>query len=106
MLVFSTTIASRDPEQLQDEGFLVISVALLLGMISAVATGWLLTKGLDDPWRRGVTSALSVFGTALLSIVTMPIHSLTGSVGLAVYLALLLFVAIMTHRAAYRAKAK
>lgn len=102
MLVFSSRLATRDPEQFQDEGFLIISLALLLGIVAAVATGWLLTRPLDDPWRRGVTAALSVFGTALLSVVTMPIHSVAGSVGLVVYLALLLVAATVTHRAAHR----
>ena len=102
MLVFSSRLATRDPEQFQDEGFLIISLALLLGIVAAVATGWLLTRLLDDPWRRGVTAALSVFGTALLSVVTMPIHSIAGSAGLVVYLALLLMAAVVTHRAAHR----
>ena len=103
MLVFSSRLATRNPEQFRDEGFLVISLALLLGIVAAVATGWLLTRPLDDLWRRGVTGALSVFGTALLSIVTMPIHSVSGSVGLVVYLVILLVAAIATHRAAHRA---
>ena len=103
MLLFSSRLATSDPEQFRDEGFLIVSLALLLGIVAAVATGWLLTRPLDDLWRRGVTGALSVFGTALLSIVTMPIHSVSGSVGLVVYLVVLVVAAIATHRAARRA---
>jgi len=106
MLVFSSRLATRNPEQFRDEGFLVTSLALLLGIVAAVATGWLLTRPLDDFWRRGVTAALSVFGMALLSIVTMPIHSISGSVGLVVYLVVLLVAATVTHRAAHRATSK
>ncbi|UCD23483.1 MAG: hypothetical protein JSW51_10595 [Gemmatimonadota bacterium] len=102
MLVFSTRLADRSPGEFRDEGFLIISLALLLGIVAAVATGWTLTKRLDDPWRRGVTGAVSVFGTALLSVVTMPIHTVAGVAGLVAYLAVLLLASIVTHRAAHR----
>ena len=100
MLVFSTRLAGRNPDEFRDEGFLIISLALLLGIVAAVATGWMLTKRLDDPWRRGVTGAVSVFGTALLSILTMPIHTVAGTTGLIAYLVVLLLAVVLTHRAA------
>ena len=49
MLVFTTRLAARNPYDFRDEGFLFISLALLLGIVAAVATGWTLTKRLDDP---------------------------------------------------------
>ena len=100
--MFTTRLAGRDPSEFRDEGFLIISLALLLGIVAAAATGWTLTRRLDDVWRRGVTGAVSVFGTALLSIVTMPIHTIAGIAGLIAYLVVLLLAAIVTHRAAYR----
>jgi hypothetical protein len=69
---------------------LILSVAALLGMIAAAATGWLLSRGIADLWRRGATATLAVFGAILLSLVAMPADSMGGRLGLAGYLAALL----------------
>jgi peptidoglycan biosynthesis protein MviN/MurJ (putative lipid II flippase) len=87
----------------QDAGFFILSAAVLLGMVVAAATGWLLSRGIDEFWRRGVTATLAVFGSLMLSLVAMPADWMGGRVGLAVYLAALLAGALYAGAHARRA---
>jgi len=89
-LLVLRTAQRGDAPQPQDTGFLILSVAALLGMIAAAATGWLLSRGIADLWRRGATATLAAFGAILLSLVAMPADSMGGRLGLAGYLAALL----------------
>lgn len=87
----------------QDVGFLILSTAALLGIVVAAASGWLLTRGIDELWRRGVTATLAVFGSVMLSLVAMPADSLGGRVGLGLYLSALLAAALYAGTHARRA---
>jgi hypothetical protein len=86
-----------------DTGFLILSAAVLFGIIAAAATGWLLSRGIEEFWRRGVTAALAVFGSFMLSLVAMPADWMGGRAGLAVYLTALLAGALYAGTHARRA---
>ena len=103
MVVLRSFLSPGEPEEFPAERFYLISIALLLGVVAAVSSGWHLTQSLEDPWRRGVVGALSVFGATLLSIVAMPIDSFLGISGLTVYLAALIAAIFYTRRNARRA---
>ncbi len=103
MLLLRTIQVSGGPEQAVDLGFTVIWASLALGITAAVATGWMLTGALDDTWRRAVVGALSVFGTALLAGIGMPVDLLAGRVGLTAYLFAMLVAALYARSAALRA---
>jgi len=93
----------RDPEHATDVGFLLITLSLLVGGAAAVAAGWFLTRALADAWRRAVVGALSVFGTMLLSAVSMPADLVGGRPALTAYLVALIAAATFAYRAALRA---
>ncbi len=74
----------------QDQGFTLLAITVALATLSAAATGWLLSSGIVEAWRRGVVATLAVFGMVMLSLVAVPADLLAGRGGLAGYLALLL----------------
>ncbi len=74
----------------QDTGFVILGASVLIGLITAAASGWLLSSGIEEAWRRGVTATLAVFGMLLLALVAVPADLLAGRPGLAGYLTLLL----------------
>lgn len=74
----------------QDTGFFVLGASVLVGVITAAASGWLLSSGIEQAWRRGATATLAVFGMLMLSLVAVPADLLAGRPGLALYLMLLL----------------
>jgi hypothetical protein len=74
----------------QDLGFTILFATVLTAVVAAAATGWLLTAGLEELWRRGVTAVLAVFGMLMLSLVAVPADLVAGRPGLAGYLLLLL----------------
>jgi hypothetical protein len=80
----------------------IISASMFLGVLAAVATGWLRTRSIVDWWRRSVTAAVSVFGAAVLAVFATGADLIGGYVGMACYLALLIAAAWLTHRAAGR----
>jgi len=86
-----------------DAGFLILSAAVLLGVIASAATGWLLSHGIDEFWRRGVTATLAVFGSVMLSLVAMPADWIGGRWGLSAYLAALVAGALYAGAHARRA---
>jgi hypothetical protein len=102
MIVLRTLQADRGLDQSMNAGFAVIWGALIVGIATAALTGWVLTRMLDDTWRRGVVGALSVFGTALLAGIGMPVDLLAGRAGLAVYFLTLLAAALFTRAVAHR----
>lgn len=102
MIILRTMQASRGVDRTVNTGFAVIWVTLILGIALAVLTGWALTRALDDMWRRGVVGALSVFGTALLAGIGMPVDLLTGRIGLTVYLLITLAAALYMRAVALR----
>lgn len=86
-----------------DTGFAILSVTIVLGIVGAVLSGWLLGRPINDTWRRGVVAALSVFGASLLAVGATVTDMFTGIRGLSVYLALLAVAAVIAGRAARRA---
>lgn len=102
MIVLRTMQASRGVDRTVSAGFAVIWVTLIVGIAIAALTGWALTRALDDMWRRGVVGALSVFGTALLAGIGMPVDLLTGRIGLTVYLLITLTAALYMRAGALR----
>jgi hypothetical protein len=103
MVVLKSLVAPSEADEFPAQRFYLISITLLLGIATAAATGWGLSKALDDPWRRGVIAALSVFGSALLATLAMPIDLFSGTAGLACYLAALVAAALYANRLARRA---
>jgi hypothetical protein len=73
----------------QDQGVTLLAAIVLLAIVVAAGTGWLLSSGIAEAWRRGVIATLAVFGTVMLSLVAVPADLLAGRAGLAGYLALL-----------------
>jgi hypothetical protein len=63
----------------------------------------MLSGPIADLWRRGVTSALSVFGATVLAAVAAPADLLAGRAGLAAYLILLLIAALLASRVTRKA---
>jgi hypothetical protein len=88
-----------------DVGGMILSVAVSVGLFAAVLTGWLSSRAIDDTWRRGVTAALAVFGTVLLSVLATPVDLVAGPIGLAAYLVIVIALAVRFLRAARRAAA-
>jgi len=103
MVVLRAFPSSGEADGFPVERFYLISSALLVGIVAAVFSGWHLTRSLEEPWRRGVVGALSVFGTALLSTVAMPVDFFLGIAGLTVYLAALIAAIFYSRRTAHRA---
>jgi hypothetical protein len=77
----------------QQEGFTLLAVTVVIATVVAAGTGWVLSGGIVEAWRRGVIATLAVFGTVMLSLVAVPADLLAGRGGLAGYLALLIGVA-------------
>jgi hypothetical protein len=102
MIMLRTMQTSRGVDRTVNAGFAMIWVTLILGIAIAVLTGWALTRPLDDMWRRGVVGALSVFGTALLAGIAMPVDLLTGRIGLTVYLLITLAATLYMRAVALR----
>lgn len=86
----------------QDVGFAVMTASTLGGLAAAVASGWLRSRPIEEPWRRGVVATLSVFGAVLLGLIAAPADMLAGPPGLGAYLALLIVGLLVFHRAAAR----
>jgi len=88
-----------------DVGGMILSVAVSVGLFAAVLTGWMASRAIDDTWRRGVTAALAVFGTVLLSVLATPVDLVAGPIGLALYLVIVIVLAVRFLSAARRAAA-
>lgn len=89
LLVLRTVQRGRIAET-QDTGFVVLAVSVFAGLFAAAGAGWLLSSGIEEAWRRGVTATLAVFGMLMLSLAAVPADLLAGRLGLAGYLILLL----------------
>ena len=81
----------------------LLGTMLFAGLASGIATAWMLSRPIADLWRRGVTSALSVFGATVLAAVAAPADLLAGRAGLAAYLIFLLLAALFASRLARKA---
>ncbi len=93
-----------DPQNLATQlGTGILGSSVFLGLAVAVATGWLSTRAIPDPWRRGVTAALCVFGAVLLAVLATAADMIAGAGALGVYTGVLCFAAGVAHRGARQA---
>ncbi len=76
-----------------DQRFLVITAGLVIGMVTAMATAFTLSRAIPDPWRRGVIVASTVFAATILAALAAPADLLAGGTGLIAYAVLLLAAA-------------
>lgn len=104
-LLILRTIQHGRVTETQDAGFTLLAAALA-AIIAAAVTGWSLSGGIEETWRRGVVATLSVFGTVMLSLVAVPADLLAGRGGLAGYLVLLVGAAAWALGHARRAAAR
>jgi hypothetical protein len=84
------TLQSQNRLLSGDEGFWMITAALLAGVGCAFATAWILAKKVPDLWRRGAAGFIAIFGSLLLSGAAAPADALAGKIGLLAYLLALL----------------
>jgi hypothetical protein len=103
MIVLRTVQVGAAAAEPSETHFTVLTITTFTGIVVAVAVGWVLSRALDDLWRRGVIGALSVFGMALVAGVAAPADMLAGRAGLAGYLAILLVGLRYTSARARRA---
>ena len=81
----------------------IVPVSLAIGVAAATATGAMLARPFE-PWRRGVIGMLSLFGTALLTLFSIPLDMLARRPAVIAYLALLVTAAVVMRRTANRAR--
>jgi hypothetical protein len=102
-LLVLRTVQRSETSGAPESSFLILSAAAVLGLMVAAASGWLLSRGIADLWRRGVTAMLAVFGSVLLALAAVPADGVGGRGGLAAYLLLLLAAARYAGMQARRA---
>ena len=93
-------IVLRSLEPPRDAGFAVLTAGIMSGMAVAGAFAAVLTRGVQDLWRRGASAIVAAFGACLLALVPAPADLLAGRAGLAGYGVLLLGVAAWSWRRA------
>lgn len=101
LLVLRTAQGDRILET-REIGFTILNAAMLGGMALAAITGWLLSAGMAELWRRAATAATAVVASLVLSLLAVPADWLAGRIGLALYTVLLLGAAIWCWRQARR----
>ena len=72
----------------QDVQFTIITIGLVGGVITAIATVFALTGSITELWRRAAISGTTVFAMAFLAALSAPMDMLWGTVGLIAYLVL------------------
>jgi hypothetical protein len=102
-LLILRTLQRPGITETEETGSLVLSAAVFSGLVVAAGCGWLLSRGIEELWRRGVTATLAVFGSVMLALVAVPADSLGGRGGLAAYAVLLLGGALYAGAQARRA---
>ena len=70
------------------------------GLAAGVVVGLLVSRKIDDAWRRAITGAICAFGTVLLMLGTIVIDVSAQALGIAMYGVVLTLVAAF---AGYRA---
>ncbi len=102
LLVLRTVQAGRILET-RETGFTILNAAILGGMALAASTGWLLSAGMPELWRRAAAAVTAVVASLVLSLLAVPADWLAGRIGLALYTVLLAGAAIWCWRQARRA---
>ncbi len=104
ILLRSTQLRQPGPDV--GTGFNIMSVSLILGILTAVISGFVLTRRLAETWRRAVVGGLGVFGASILAGLAAPADMLGGRLGLAAYLVCLIGLAVVAWHAASRAASR
>ena len=86
--------------------FAVLTGAIFVGVAAAVIVSFRATGAIEDLWRRGVASAIAVFGAVLLATVSAPVDLAIQTPGLVAYVLLLIVGAAWFARAVRRAAAR
>jgi hypothetical protein len=102
VLVLRTVQAGRILET-RETGFVILNAAILGGMALAAITGWLLSAGMPELWRRAAAAVTAVAASLVLSLVAVPADWLAGRAGLALYAVLLVGAVAWCWRQARRA---
>lgn len=76
----------------------ILPLLLFAGIVVAVTVAWGLSAPIADWWRRGITAALAIFGSMMLTALTAPVDMLGGRVTLAGFALVLLLVAGLAVR--------
>ncbi len=72
----------------------IIPAGLFVGVVTAVATAWVLSRPIADYFRRGVAAAIGAFAALLLAGLAVPADMVAGIFGLSIYLVLLVAVCV------------
>ena len=78
----------------QDVQFTIITIGLVGGVITAIATVFALTGSITELWRRAAISGTTVFAMAFLAALSAPMDMLLDTVGLIAYLVLTVAMAL------------
>ena len=106
LFVFRVLQGDVDGGLTQDEQFLILTAGLGVGMITAVTTALVLSRGIGDHWRRGVIAVCTVFAATILAAGATPIDVMLGRVGLVAYSALMAVAAVYSFGRARAAAAQ
>ena len=77
----------------QDAHFTIVTVGVAAGLATAFIVAYTLARAIAEPWRRAAIAGTTVFATALLGVVAVPMDMVAGAAGLTGYLAVLLAIA-------------
>ena len=89
-----------------DLEFMVLSSALMFGLMVSAGTAAFALRKITDLWRRGVAGAVAVFGTVILSSVAAPLELGLGLAVLHGYFVLLIIGHLYLKSRAAQARAR
>lgn len=100
VIVLRTLDRDRSAPLDRDAAFTVLTASVVGGVAAALAIGWLLSRGITETWRRGVTALIALFGACLLAVAAAPADLLARRPGLLIYLVCLLALGAFSYRQA------
>ncbi|MEE8250993.1 MAG: hypothetical protein V3R24_04595 [Gemmatimonadales bacterium] len=104
-LIVFTSVSSLRDDPASDRAFLFLLGTMIVSFTLSIATTWVLTRSIENAWRRGISSALAMTAAIVLSVFTAPIDNLGGRTALLAYFLLLLTAAGLLLASARRAAA-
>lgn len=104
-LIVFTSVSSLRDDPSSGGAFLFLLGTMIASFTLSIATTWVLTRPIENAWRRGISSALAVTAAIVLSVFTAPIHNLGGRTALLAYFLLLLAAAGLLLASARRVAA-
>jgi hypothetical protein len=105
-MILLRSIQLRQPDPDVQPGFTVMSAALILGILTAAASGFVLTQRLAETWRRAVVGGLGMFGASILAGLAAPADMLAGRLGLVAYLVGLVGLTTVAWHAALKSASR